>query len=144
MFTHSLPLIAAEQCYIYLLKSTRDLIINSKTIEKQQECYNLIINLIEDYNIKLLSTKIYWDKPEEKEEYKRFWDKYNNINNKKEKEILFIKYDLKKLKESKKDYEKIMNFYKAKLVEYGAIKTIKNTCKTITGRFIKNGQAIRN
>ena len=139
LFTHSLPLIAAEYCYIYLLKLTRDLIVNAKTKEKQKENYKMMINLIEDYNIKLLSTKIYWDKPAEKEEYKKFWNKYNSIKNEREKEILFIRYDMIKLKESKKDYEKILKFYKEKLVEYDAMKTLKNTYKTITGRYMKNG-----
>ena len=31
--------------------------------------YELLIMLLEDYNVNLLSTKIYWEKPEEKEEY---------------------------------------------------------------------------
>ena len=106
LFTHSLPLIVAEQCYIKLLKDTRNLIINAKSEKKKNSAYEMLIKLIEDYNIKLLSTKIYWDKPQKREEYKKFWEQYSNIQNKKEqhpdeytkqKEILFIKNDLKKI-----------------------------------------------
>lgn len=137
LFTHSLPLTAAESCYIYLLKETRQLILNSKTKEKQEDAYKLLINLIEDYNIKLLSTKIYWDKPGEKEEYKKFWNSYKNTKNEKDKEILFIKYDISKLRNSKNDYKKIISFYKEKLVLYGAIKKLKNMPKTIEGKYLK-------
>lgn len=73
LFTHSLPLIVAEQCYIKLLKDIRSLIVDTKVIRKQEKAYSLLIRLIEEYNIKLLSTKIYWDKPSDREEYKEFW-----------------------------------------------------------------------
>ena len=36
----------------------------------------MLINLFEDYNVKLLSTKVYWENPKEREEFKTFW---NNI-----------------------------------------------------------------
>lgn len=144
LFTHSLPLIAAEQCYINLLKQTRQLIINDKTKEKQENAYKMLIRLIEDYNVRLLSTKIYWDKPQEKEEYKKFWDSYKNVKNEQEKEILFMKNDIIKLRQGKQDYSQIIKFYKDKLTSYGAMKSMKNTGKTLTGRFIKNERSIRN
>ncbi len=143
LFTHSLPLIAAEQCYVYLLKETRKLIVNAKTKEKQEESYKMLITLIEDYNIKLLSTKIYWDKPTDKEEYKKFWNEYKAINEEQKKEILFIKNDIKKLRKSKKDYKEIINFYHNKLLEYGEMKNLKDSYKILTGRFVKYGNSIR-
>lgn len=138
LFTHSLPLIAAEQCYKFLLKETRELIVNSATEEKKGSAYQMLINLIEEYNLKLLSTKIYWNKPEEKEEYKNFWSKYKEAKDNREKEILFMKHDIKKLRDSKKDYSKIIKFYKEKLVAYGVMKNMKDTCKTLAGRYTKN------
>ena len=137
LFTHSLPLIVAEQCYIDLLKKTRELIVNAKSNDKKEEAYELLIKLIEDYNIKLLSTKIYWEKPQERADYKIFWDKYKNVKDYKEKEILFIKEDLKRLNRSKKDYKNIIKLHKQKLVELGEMRQIKDKCKTITGRFVK-------
>lgn len=138
LFTHSLPLIVAEQCYIQLLKNTRDLIVNAKSNEKKEEAYEMLIKLIEEYNVKLLSTKIYWDKPQERAEYKEFWDKYKQIQNNKDKEILFLKEDLKRLNRSKKDYSKIIKLHKERLVSYGALRQVKNEARTITGRFVKN------
>lgn len=150
LFTHSLPLIVAEQCYIKLLKETRDLIVDTKIEQKRKAAYGLLINLIEEYNIRLLSTKIYWDKPSDRDEYKKFWNEYKNIQKLKEenkeayeeqKEVLFIRNDLKKLQESKNilRYEKIIKFYKTRLVEIGAMKNLKNTYKTL-GHYTKQKQ----
>ena len=102
----------------------------------------MLIKIIEDYNVKLLSTKVYWDKPEKRDDYKKFWNKYKNIKNDKEKEILFIKYDLIALNRSKKDYSKIIKMYKEKLVKAGAMKEFKNSCKTIQGKY--TGSVIKN
>lgn len=140
LFTHSLPLIAAEQCYAYLIKNVRDLIVKSSE-QRKDRAFELLTELIEEYNIKLLSTKVYWDKPEEKEEYKKFWDKYNQIskieNNKEQKQILFLKNDLKMLSKSKTNYEQIINEIKQKLVQLGAMRKIKNSYKTIIGSYKK-------
>jgi len=88
LFTHSLPLIVAEQCYIKLLKDVRSLIVDTRVIKKQEKAYGLLIRLIEDYNIKLLSTKIYWDKPAKREEYKAFWKQYQQIQELKQKDYI--------------------------------------------------------
>ncbi len=144
LFTHSLPLIAAEQCYIKLIKDVRNLIVKADTKARRDRTFKLLIELIEDYNIKLLSTKVYWDKPEEREEYKKFWNKYNEIikiedkkEQEKQKEILFLKNDLKKLRKSKNNYNNIIKIFKEKLVELGAIKQIKNSYKTTVGNYKK-------
>ena len=146
LFTHSLPLVVAEQCYIKLLKDTRAIIVNAKSKKKQEEAYQMIITLIEDYNIKLLSTKIYWDKPVLREEYKKFWDKYNQIKRiqsiqpeeyQKQKEILFVKNDLKALLKNEKKYKKIIKYYKNKLVEFGIMRNIPNKYKTLQGKLEK-------
>lgn len=144
LFTHSLPLIAAEQCYIKLIKDTRNLIVKSNSKAKKEKTFVLLIDLIEEYNIKLLSTKVYWDKPNEKEEYKKFWNQYkeiekidNNTEKLKQKQVLFLKNDLKKLNKSKNDYSSIIKIIKEKLVELGAIRQVKNSYKTLTGNYKK-------
>ena len=125
LFTHSLPLVVAEQCYVKILKDLRQIIISTKIASKKEAAYKLLIELIEDYNIRLLSTKIYWDKPSDREEYKLFWNEYKKLQKSKEediekhekqKEILFIKADLKKLQAARRDYSKIVDFYKAKSI----------------------------
>ena len=139
LFTHSLPLVVAEQCYIKILKDLREIIVTTKIENKKKAAYRLLIELIEDYNIRLLSTKIYWDKPSDREEYKLFWNEYKKLQKGKEenlekyekqKEVLFIKADLKKLQAAKRDYSKTIAFYKSKLVELGAMKELKNKCTT--------------
>jgi len=145
LFTHSLPLIVAEQCYEKLLKDARVLVQDTKMAAKRERAYSMLINLIEDYNIKLLSTKVYWDSPKERDSYKKFWSKYKEISKLKEtdfieyikqKEILFIKNDIKKLQEGKTDYSKILKYYKRKLVDYGAMRQLSNTYQS-KGKYTK-------
>lgn len=140
IFTHSLPLVVAEECYIKLLKDLRSLIVDTRVIKKQERAYELLIHLIEEYNLKLLSTKIYWDKQEDKQEYRKFWDKYKKIEelkgvNKeeylKQKEILFITNDLKHVQKNENKYCKIIKFYKNKLVELGVMRQLYNRCRSV-------------
>ncbi len=149
LFTHSLPLIVAEQCYEKLLKDARILVQDTKIAVKREKAYLMLINLIEDYNIKLLSTKVYWETAKERDEYKKFWNSYKEISKLKEtdfieyirkKEILFIKNDMKKLKNQKTDYSRIITYYKRKLVDYGELKQIKNSY-TSKGKYIKIKEA---
>ena len=130
LFTHSLPLVIAEQCYEKLLVDARTLIMDTKVIRKQEKAYGLLINIIDDYNLRLLSTKIYWDKPSDMEEYK----KVNELKEKsymeysKNKEILFLKRELKEVYKNYNRYFRIIKFYKRKLVALGAMKELKNSC----------------
>ena len=153
LFTHSLPLIVAEQCYIKLLKDTRSLIVDTMVPQKRTAAYEMLIELIEDYNVRLLSTKIYWDKPQERDFYKKFWNQYKEIQKikdenlelyQKKKEILFIKNDLKMLSNSKRDYSKIIKFYKTKLVNLGVMRQFKNTAKTLDGSYAKKNNIRKN
>lgn len=137
LFTHSIPLIVAEQCYEKLLNDARMLVQDTKIATKREKAYAMLINLIEDYNVKLLSTKVYWENLKDRERYKKFWDKYKEISNIKEidfieyikqKEVLFIKNDMRNIENSKTDYSKIIRYYKRKLVDYGAMRELKNAC----------------
>ena len=92
------------------------------------------MNLIEDYNVKLLSTKVYWENSNQREEFKNFWSKFqkivkykdvNFLEYVKQKEVLFIKDDIKKIKEEKFDYTQLIKYYKRKLVDYDAMKEIQ-------------------
>ncbi len=136
LFTHSLPLIVATQCYEKLLKDARILVQDTKIAAKRERAYSMLINLIEDYNIKLLSTKVYWENTNEREEFKVFWNKYKEISKLKEtdfieyirqKEVLFIKNDMKKLNLGKTDYSKLEKYYKRKLIDYGVMRELNNS-----------------
>ena len=96
--------------------------------------------------MKVLSTKVYWDKQEYREQYKQFWNKYKEIStlensNKeeynKQKEILFIVNDLKHVSRNENKYCKIIKFYKDRLVELGVMKKMPNKCITKEVKYIK-------
>lgn len=137
LFTHSLPLVAAEQCYNKLLRDTRNLIATSKSKDKKESVYRMMLDLIEAYNVKLLSTKVYWDKPQERDAYKKFWEAYNKSNSSEEKEILSLRRELYNTEDEFEKYAEVRKFYKNKLVELGAMRNTKNSRKTLNGRFIK-------
>lgn len=135
LFTHSIPLVVAEQCYDKLIKEARHSIISSKTEQKREKSYELLMTLIEEYNIRLLCTKIYWEVPAEREAYKKFWEEYKKIDKKTlegqvQKEVLFIKEELKKLEDNTQN-KHIIRFYKDKLAEYGVIKILKNKYRSV-------------
>ena len=151
IFTHSLPLIIAEQCYEQLLNEVRSELVHSKNDRKFNKAYKMLLNIIEEYNINLLSTKIYWDKPKEREAYKQFWDEYKKINvieDEKDKnfkkEILFIKNDLKKINSEPNRYKLVINAYKKKLVELGAMKELKDNSATKAKKLVKQKKQTAN
>ena len=148
LFTHSLPLIIAEQCYEQLLNEIRSELVHARNERKAKKAYQMLLMIMEEYNIQLLSTKIYWERPKEREEYKAFWEEYKKlekIKDKKErekaKEILYIKKDFNYVLKEEKRYALVIKKYKEKLIELGAMKIIKNTVKTLEGRYLKkNGK----
>lgn len=143
LFTHSLPLVAAEQCYNKLLTDTRDLIVKTKDSNKLEETYQMFLKLIEDYNVKLLSTKVYWDKPEDRENYKKFWNEYNEAKTTEEKEILALRRELYSTKDDVKTFAKIRKFYKEKLVKLGVMRSFKKYEMTEYHRYIGKKAEIR-
>lgn len=146
LFTHSLPLTVVEQCYMKLLKDARCLVQDTKIAVKREKAYGMLMNLIEDYNTKLLATKVYWENSDIRENFKKLWSKYqkiiklkdvNFIEYVKQKEVLFIKDDIIKIKEEKFDYSKLAKYYKRKLVDYGAMKEIQGYRTLNNSRMIK-------
>ncbi len=138
LFTHSLPLVAAEQCYNKLLRDTRSLIVKTKNEEKKEHAYQMLLKLIEDYNVKLLSTKVYWDKIEEREAYKKFWDSYSKADSYDEKEILSLRRELHDTALEYEKYAEVRKFYKDKLCELGVMRRIKgNSCRSLSGHYTK-------
>ena len=138
VFTHSLPLVAAEQCYNKLLNDTRKLIVRTTDEKVKMETYNLLLDLLEAYDIKLLSGKVYWEKIDEREKYKRFYAEYEKAETSREKEILFLKREISIL-DSNEENKEIIQFYKNRLISYGAMKSLKNNCRTST-KFTKTNR----
>ena len=143
LFTHSLPLIIAEQCYQQLLNEIRSEMVHTQNEKKYKKAYKTLLALIEAYDVHLLSTKIYWEKPKEREAYKKFWAEWKNIENSDrkdknvQKEILFLKHDLQVIRKDEKRYRLVIQAYLKKLVELGVMKELKNSCKTLKGTYSK-------
>ena len=143
VFTHSLPLITAEQCYEQLLNEVRSELVHSKNDRKFNKAYKMLLTIIEEYNVNLLSTKIYWERPADREEYKKFWEEFKKIDALEEKEkqlkkeILFIQNDLKKISEDTNRYKLVISTYKKKLVELGVMKEVKDKSATKEGKLQK-------
>jgi len=131
VFTHSLPLVAAEKCYEKIIEDARISIVNAQNAKRKEEVYVLLIDILEEYNKKLLSNKIYWEDLEQKEKFKKFWEAFDNTESDRNKEILLLKREIviidTRNNEAMKD---IVKFYKDKLLKYGAIRQIKDSCKT--------------
>ena len=138
IFVHSLPLIVAERCYVKLLKDTRSLIVDTKIARKRENAYQLLLRLIDQYNDKLLSVKIYWNNNEEKANYNKFNIKRKDLEKVKDeeglheydikKQILYIREDLKCLNKHNENnkYYRIIKFYKGQLVKLGDMRQIKS------------------
>ena len=145
IFTHSLPLVAAERCYIKLLKDARSLIVDTKIARKRENAYQLLLRLIEQYNDKLLAVKIYWKNNDEKKKYARFDEdrkalealKTSDGNHAYEvkRQILFIRSDMKYLEESGDKYFRILKFYRNRLVNLGDMRRIKNAYSKEKGTY---------
>ena len=129
VFTHSLPLVAAEQCYEKLIEDSRESIINASNDKRKEEVYTLLLDILDEYDKKLLSTKIYWEDLTEREKFKTFWELYSKKESDKDKEILLIRRELS-IVNSKEGKDKLVKFYKGKLVKFGVMRSIKNSAKT--------------
>lgn len=137
LFTHSLPLSAAESCYNKLLKDTRILLMNTKNDYRKEKAYYMIKLIIEKLNEEILSKKVFWENSLEKEKNKEFWTNYKNANSDKEKEILMILEEKRKIQEDKSKYSKLISYYNQKLVEYGVMKNLKGY-KKLEGMFTRH------
>lgn len=144
LFLYSLPMIAAEECYVKLIKETRNTIVNTFIDADKFELYELLLDLIESYNVNVLSQKVYWDSPAIREEYNKFWEKFKELKKieridydeyKRKREILFITYDIKLLKRSKKNYDDIKAYYRNRMKQIHGFRKLKNTYKKIDGRW---------
>lgn len=135
LFTHSLPLIVAEQCYEKLLKDTRLLLVNTSNKYKKEKAYQMLLMLIEEYNIKLLSVKIYWDDKNERETNKKFWEAFTKAETAKDKEVYLLLEELRKLKnDNSHKMVELKKIYKNKLSELGVLKVIEGIDRDFKGK----------
>lgn len=138
LFTHSLPLVVAEQCYEKLLRDTRLLLVNTSNVNRKEKAYQMLLMLIKEYNVKLLSAKIYWEDKREREINKKFWEAYTNAKTEQEKEIFILVEELRKLKnDNSKKMVELKRIYKDKLSEFGVLKIIEGINEDFKGKRYK-------
>ncbi len=113
------------------MRDARNLIVTTKQESKQEETYQALLKIVRNYNEKLLSTKVYWENPEEREAYKNFWEEYSAATSDEAREIAMLKKELHEVKDGTLKEKQIRQFYKNKLVEFGVMRQLKNRCQTI-------------
>lgn len=105
------------------------------------EVYQLLIDLIESYNLNVLSKKIYWETDMEKEEYMRFFKKYQEFKKLERidyaeyirlREVHFIMDDLQKIKQDKK-YEEVRKYYRERMKQQKGFKVLSKKPNLMKG-----------
>ncbi len=141
IFAYSFPMIAMDQCYVELINSSRIALMNTFLDADKFEVYQLLLDLMESYNINVLSKKIYWDTDLEKEEYKRFWDKYLEFKKLERidydeyirlREVHFIMDDLQKIK-GDKNLEEVRKYYRERMRQQKGFRVLKNSVSIKSG-----------
>lgn len=144
LFTYSLPMIAAEQCFMDLIEKSRNAIENSFIDAEQFEIYQLLLDLLESYHENILDKKVYWDTQSEREAFKKVKDEFLECKKleridfdeyKRRREIIFVTLELKKLKNVKKKYEKLKIYYIDRMKQLHGLKELKNHRKFLAGKW---------
>lgn len=143
IFAYSLPMVALDQCYQELIESARIAVMNTFLDADKFEVYQLLLDLLESYNVNVLSKKIYWDTDLEKEEYIKFFNKYTEFKKLERidyaeyirlREVHFIMNDLSKIKGDKK-FEELRKYYRERMIQQKGFKRLKNSHGTKKGNW---------
>ena len=141
IFAYSLPMVAMDQCYLELISASRIALMNAYLDADKFEVYQLLLDLMESYNINVLSKKIYWNTDLEKEEYKKFWDKYSEFKKLERidyaeyirlREVHFIMNDLQKIK-GDKNLEEVRKYYRERMKQQKGFRVLKNSVSIKSG-----------
>lgn len=144
LFAYSLPMIAAEQCFMDLIEKARIAIENSFIDAEQFEVYQLLLDLLESYHENILDKKVYWDTQTEREEFQKLRDEFVECKKleridfeeyKRRREIIFVCSELKRMKTIKKKYEKLKTYYVDRMKQLHGLRELKNHTKKWTGRW---------
>lgn len=134
IFEYSFPMVALDQCYTELIESARIALMNTFLDADKFEVYQLLLDLFESYNVNVLSKKVYWNTDMEKEEYFKFWDKYNEFKKLERidyaeyiriREVHFIMKDLKAISDDKK-YADLKKYYRERMKQQKGFRCLKN------------------
>ncbi len=147
LFEYALPMVAKEQCYKEIMEVARVILTNYYTEAEQFAAYEVVLDAIEEYADNILDYKIYWDSEEDKKAYKKFNEKLSLLKKlaridydayKRQREILFIKYDLAYMNKAGIKLPEVRSYYKERLIIRHAIKNIKSKPQLIAGSYKPN------
>lgn len=142
LFAYSLPMIAAEQCFMDLIEKSRIAIENSFIDAEQFEVYQLLLDLLESYHENILDKKVYWDTQTEREEFQKLRDEFAECKKleridfeeyKRRREIILVCSELKNMKKANKKYEKLKTYYVDRMKQLHGLRELKNHTKKWTG-----------
>lgn len=142
LFAYSLPMIAAEQCFMDLIEKSRIAIENSFIDAEQFEVYQLLLDLLESYHENILDKKVYWDTQTEREEFQKLRDEFAECKKleridfeeyKRRREIILVCSELKNMKKANKKYEKLKAYYVDRMKQLHGLRELKNHTKKWTG-----------
>lgn len=139
IFSYSLPILAAEECYLDLIQRGRLAVPNTYITADKFEMYQLLLDTFENYNYNILARKTVWDNDADKLRFEEFWDKFSEYKKlervnleeyKRLREILFVKEDIKYLKSSGQDWKELRSYYRDRMKQLGGLRKFKkHLCK---------------
>lgn len=144
LFVYSLPTIAAEQCYINIISAARTYLSNYFIEADKYEAYLVLLDAIEEYVDNVLVRKSYWNSPVEEEEFKKFNTKWSELKKlaridyddfKNQREILFVKNDLKYMKNSKLKLDEVRRYYRERMLQLHALRRLANKYQSKLGKW---------
>jgi len=145
LFKFSFPNVAREQCYIDIIKSLRVQLTNEYLDADKFATYGVLLDSIEEYVENILLIKTTWINPKEQLAFEKFNKKWEILKKlakvdfesfKKQREVLFIKYDLFVMDRSNIKLPEVRAYYKERMVILHALREIKNKVATISGVWV--------
>lgn len=145
LFIYSLPTVAAEQCYLDIISSARTNLTNYFTEADKFEAYQVLLDSIEEYNDNVLVLKSYWNSVEEEAEHKKFQEKWSELKKlaridyddfKKQREVLFIRKELKEMKKLKLKLDEVRRYYRERMLQLNALRRLPNRCRVKSGKWL--------
>ena len=142
LFEFSLPMVAKEQCYLEIIEIARVILTNYYSEAEKFASFEVILDAIEEYVENILAYKPYWEKEEDKKAYDKFNEKFSILKKlaridydgyKKQREILFINYDLEAMNKQKIKLPELRDYYRERLIMHHALRELKKKAKVIGG-----------
>ena len=142
LFEFAFPMVAREQCYKEILEIARIILTNYYTDAEKFACYEVILDAIEEYAENVLAYKTYWETEDNKKAYQKFNEKFTTLKKlaridyeqyKKQREILFIKYDMFFMDADKIKLPEVRDYYRERLIINHALRILKAKAKLHSG-----------